>query len=123
MKKVIIILTIFLLSATAYASVVNDTTTLYFDTDIAELNSSIKKRLDSLAYYDAISTRDIITIVGYADYVGDTAYNKVLSQKRADNVKAYLLTLGLNEKNIILQGPHHSAKKSTKTGLSDFINS
>ncbi len=24
---------------------------------------------------------------------------------------------------IILQGPHHSAEKSTKTGLSDVINS
>lgn len=56
--------------------------------------------LDSLFYNDAIETKKIATIIGYADYVGEKGYNEALSQNRARYVYDYLLTMGFSATNI-----------------------
>nr|AUN37376.1 outer membrane protein A precursor [uncultured bacterium] len=45
-----------------------------------------------------------IHISGYTDRLGSTAYNKRLSQKRADAVKDYLVSRGIDSKRLIAIG-------------------
>ncbi len=44
------------------------------------------------------NTRDIasVTIVGYTDRIGSTAYNQKLSEQRANSVKEYLVAKGVS---------------------------
>jgi outer membrane protein OmpA-like peptidoglycan-associated protein len=100
LKLNIITLLLLFTSAEVKALVANDTIKLYFSLDKAELERESRALLDSLAYVDAISHKDKITIVGYADYLGDTAYNIKLSQQRANKVHSYLLDLGIERRNI-----------------------
>lgn len=59
---------------------------VYFETnerlkfDAAELDNACKKLPDN----------STATVIGYADYVGDDAYNQALSEDRARNVSEYL---------------------------------
>ena len=41
-----------------------------------------------------------VTVYGYADYVGGAAYNKGLSQQRANNVRDYLVKAGFKKQDI-----------------------
>ncbi len=69
----------------------SDTLRLYYDIDISTLNDSQHKQLDMLL--KNIKSREIISlkITAYADFLASTEYNKALSQRRADNVKQYLV--------------------------------
>ncbi|MBC7914155.1 MAG: OmpA family protein [Pyrinomonadaceae bacterium] len=69
-------------------SISSDTLKLYYQTDEKQLADKAK-RLDSLL---SIPDRKIvkISIEGYADYCGSTAYNSNLSRIRANIVKEYL---------------------------------
>ncbi len=49
----------------------------------------LSTKLDGVKY-------DTIVVIGYADRLGSDAYNKKLSMRRAESVKAYLV----NEKGI-----------------------
>jgi peptidoglycan-associated lipoprotein len=64
-----------------------------FDEDeIRELDKPVLNRFAAVAkdfYGDAT-----ITVEGFADPAGGAAYNKQLGQRRADNVKRYLTTVG-----------------------------
>jgi OOP family OmpA-OmpF porin len=63
-----------------------------FGFDKSVIMPSARGRLDDLARQAAGKDIEAITITGYADRVGDTAYNLKLSQRRADAVKTYLAT-------------------------------
>ncbi|MBS1588898.1 MAG: OmpA family protein [Bacteroidetes bacterium] len=80
----------------------NDTFSVYFDLDIAQLNREAHDRLDSLLYFNKIHTDVPISIIGYADFLNTDEYNLTLSRKRAANVRDYLLQAGLESKNIKL---------------------
>jgi OOP family OmpA-OmpF porin len=65
-----------------------------------DFNSSKLKGEAFPILYDAVKTLlknpDIkVEIAGYCDYVGSDAYNKKLSQRRAETVKAYLESKGV----------------------------
>ncbi len=64
---------------------------IHYDTGKADIKPQydvdIKKVADELNNYPMATAK----IEGYADSVGTEAYNKELSQKRADNVKQYLV--------------------------------
>jgi len=69
--------------------------TVYFGFDSAALNAQTKQQLNEVA--TTLSTaRDVRSadIVGYADSMGNAAYNQALSRKRAQAVKDYLATRG-----------------------------
>lgn len=59
------------------------------------------EKIDYGLYYNIINNADTILISGYADYIGTSTYNDVLSQKRADNVKEYLISMGIHPDNVI----------------------
>lgn len=79
-----------------------DTFRLYFDLDVPTLNEKMQKKIDLLMYNDKIITGSKLTIVGYADYLGSSEYNKQLSMKRAEDVRAYLVKYGINNSDITL---------------------
>lgn len=68
-----------------------DQRTIYFDFDSAKLTPEGIAKLDALV--DIIrSSNQIIQagVIGYADEIGNEAYNLALSQKRADAVEQYI---------------------------------
>jgi outer membrane protein OmpA-like peptidoglycan-associated protein len=81
---------------------VNDTFTVYFDLDVAEISHSERDRVDELLYYDKIKPGVPISIIGFTDYLATDEYNLELSQRRAMNVKDYLVRQGMDEKQIKL---------------------
>jgi len=62
--------------------------TIFFAFDSAELSNEAKATLDKLGQ------NGIYEVLGYASSEGNTEYNKALSQRRADAVKAYLESRG-----------------------------
>ena len=66
-----------------------------FDTNKSTLTSKAKANLDKLvAVFNEYPDTDI-QIFGYTDSTGAVAYNKTLSQQRAESVKTYLSGKGL----------------------------
>lgn len=60
-----------------------------------------------------------ISIAGFTDNTGDTNYNQNLSLLRAQNVKQYMIDLGVNENQIIVSAngiSHPAANNSTVEG-------
>lgn len=51
-----------------------------------------------------------VEILGHCDIAGSHAHNLLLSQQRADSVKDYLITVGVNEAQLIAQGYGESAR-------------
>ncbi len=74
--------------------------TITFDYRSSTISKESKKTLDDVI--DILFGLDDVTIevAGYTDAKGDAVYNKVLSQKRADAVGAYLIQSGIREKLI-----------------------
>lgn len=69
---------------------------LLFAFDLAALDSAETAKLAQLAgeIKDAALAR--VDVVGHADRIGAEAYNLKLSERRADAVKAYLVSLGID---------------------------
>jgi OOP family OmpA-OmpF porin len=66
-----------------------------FSFDKATLRADQRKALDEfLASLDGV-TYDEISAVGHADRLGPEAYNQRLSERRANAVKAYLVSKGV----------------------------
>jgi OOP family OmpA-OmpF porin len=65
-----------------------------FSFDKADLRPEGKTALDAFAGELAGARFEKITVEGYTDRIGSTAYNQTLSQQRADAVKAYLVSAG-----------------------------
>jgi len=79
--------------------------TVYFDFNKSTLNAKEKAKLDEVSKI-IIDSKEVasVDIVGYADMIGKSSYNKKLSVKRAQTVKSYLATKGLKTKNVRLEG-------------------
>lgn len=75
-----------------------------FKTNSAELTLNAKTILDKVANSLANQPGLKIEIGGHTDWVGPATYNKRLSQKRADAVKAYLGSKGANTGNMTATG-------------------
>jgi OOP family OmpA-OmpF porin len=67
-----------------------------FDFDKAALKPEGRRKLDELA--DALrgSQHDTIVVTGHTDRAGSVNYNQRLSERRAETVKSYLQTKGLD---------------------------
>jgi len=79
-----------------------DTSETYFELNIAKVSTVASMTLDSLWFTKAIAPGKKTILFGFGDYLGTDEYNMRLSQDRAQNVKDYLVALGLNEKDISL---------------------
>ena len=75
-----------------------------FDFDKATLKPEGRKKLDELA--DALrgTAHDTITATGHTDRAGSVSYNQRLSESRAQAVKKYLESKGLNVGKIVAVG-------------------
>ena len=73
---------------------------LLFETNRANIRKGALHRLDKLAAYLKSEPGRRIMIEGYTDSTGHAAYNRALSEKRAQVVKAALLKMGVGRDRI-----------------------
>jgi OOP family OmpA-OmpF porin len=91
----------------------------FFDFDKAVLKPSGKTSLDQLYEKTKEINLEVIVAIGHTDSVGDKEYNLKLSIKRAEAVKAYLLSKGLAKNRIYTEGKGEDqpvADNATKAG-------
>jgi outer membrane protein OmpA-like peptidoglycan-associated protein len=80
--------------------------TVYFEFNKSSLTMEAKHRLDHLAMKlhgagkHHHHQHQVITIVGFADRIGNAAYNEKLALRRAQAVRAYLVSKGIKAKKI-----------------------
>ena len=104
-----------------------------FDFDKATLRPEGKAKMDDLVSKLAGVSLEVIIAVGYTDRLGGDAYNQTLSQKRAQAVKDYLVSKGIEPNRVYTEGkgkanpvkqcPDPSAKGEVKNrkGLIDCL--
>jgi OmpA-OmpF porin, OOP family len=76
----------------------------HFDFDKAQLKAEGKAKLDDLVGKLKAVNLEVIIAVGHTDSVGSKAYNQKLSLRRADAVKAYLVSKGIEANRIHTEG-------------------
>lgn len=104
-----------------YAQLKNDTFSVYFDLDVALLNAHSKEKIDKLYYQEKINKTAPIAIVGYADFLASDEYNLDLSQRRANNVKQYLATFGIDVNAIRIVIGRGEVKRKDTMGRSKGV--
>lgn len=76
----------------------------FFDFDKAVLKSDGKAKLDDLASKLQGMNLEVIIAVGHTDSVGSDSYNQKLSVRRAEAVKAYLVSKGIEANRVYTEG-------------------
>lgn len=76
----------------------------HFEFDHYVLRDEVKARLDELAAKLQDAEFDQLDVLGFSDRIGDAAYNKSLSRKRALAVAQYLRDKGVPEYKIKVRG-------------------
>jgi OOP family OmpA-OmpF porin len=75
-----------------------------FDFDKAVLRPEGKAKLDELAAKVKDIKLEVIIAVGHADRFGTDKYNQKLSERRAESVKAYLVSKGVEPNRVYTEG-------------------
>ena len=91
----------------------------FFDFDKAVLKAEGKAKLDDLVGKVKGINLEVIIAVGHTDAVGADAYNQKLSVHRAEAVKAYLVTKGIEKNRVYTEGKGEKqpvADNKTKEG-------
>ena len=92
---------------------------LLFDFDKAALKADGKSKLDDLAAKVKGINLEVVIAIGHTDSVGSDAYNQKLSVRRAESVKAYLVSKGVEPNRIYTEGKGEKqpvASNKTKDG-------
>jgi len=84
-----------------------------FDFDTHELRAAGRAALDDFVAGLKHATFGVIRAVGHADRLGSEAYNQILSEDRAEAVKAYLVGKGIEPARVRAEG-RGSAQPVTK---------
>jgi OOP family OmpA-OmpF porin len=103
----------------AAASKVTYAADAFFDFDKAVVKPAGKAKLDDLVSKVKGINLEVIIAVGHTDSVGSDAYNQKLSVRRAEAVKAYLVTKGIEKNRIYTEGKGEKqpvADNKTKEG-------
>ena len=90
--------------APAAATKVTYAADAFFDFDKAVLKKEGKAKLDDLVGKVKGINLEVIIAVGHTDAVGADGYNQKLSVKRADAVKAYLVSKGIEKNRVYTEG-------------------
>jgi OOP family OmpA-OmpF porin len=90
--------------APAAASKVTYAADAFFDFDKAVLKPAGKAKLDDLIGKVKGINLEVIIAVGHTDSTGSNAYNQKLSVKRAESVKAYLVSKGIEKSRVYTEG-------------------
>jgi OmpA-OmpF porin, OOP family len=75
-----------------------------FDFDKAILKPAGKEKLDDLASKIGALDLEVVVATGYTDRIGSDKYNDRLSLRRAQAVKAYLVSKGIEANRIYTEG-------------------
>ena len=78
--------------------------TVNFDFDRYVIRPDSRSKLDDLVGKLRDVNLEVIIAVGHADRIGSDAYNMKLSVRRADSVKAYLVSKGIAASRIYTEG-------------------
>lgn len=76
----------------------------FFDFDKAVVKPEGKAKLDDLAGKVGAINLEVVIAVGHTDSVGSSAYNQALSVRRAEAVKAYLVSKGIESNRVYTEG-------------------
>jgi OmpA-OmpF porin, OOP family len=76
----------------------------FFDFDKSVLKAEGKAKLDDLVGKVKGINLEVIIAVGHTDSVGTDAYNQRLSVRRAEAVKAYLVSKGIEKNRVYTEG-------------------
>ncbi len=76
----------------------------FFDFDKAVLKPEGKAKLDDLASKVGGINLEVVIAVGHTDSTGAAKYNQALSVRRAEAVKAYLVSKGIESNRIYTEG-------------------
>jgi len=76
----------------------------FFDFDKAVLKPEGKSKLDGLVDQIKGITLEVVIAVGHTDSVGSDAYNQKLSLRRAEAVKAYMVSKGIEANRVYTEG-------------------
>ena len=76
----------------------------FFDFDKATLKPEGKAKLDDLASKLKGMNLEVVIAVGHTDSVGTDAYNQKLSMRRAEAVKAYLISNAIEANRVYTEG-------------------
>lgn len=90
-----------------------------FDFDKSVLKPAAIASLDSLVGQVKNLTLEVIIAVGHTDSIGTDAYNQKLSVRRAQSVKKYLVSKGIEPNRVYVEGKGESqpvADNKTKEG-------
>jgi OOP family OmpA-OmpF porin len=87
-----------------------------FSFDASSIRPEGKAALDTFARQLNDTRFDVITVEGHTDRLGSRAYNQRLSQKRAESVKAYLVSAGRLSPAKISTVGKGSSEPVTKSG-------
>jgi OOP family OmpA-OmpF porin len=105
--------------APAAATKVTYAADAFFDFDKAILKKEGKAKLDDLVGKVKGINLEVIIAVGHTDSVGTDAYNQKLSVRRAEAVKAYLVSKGIEKNRVYTEGKGEKqpvADNKTKEG-------
>lgn len=88
-----------------------------FYTNSSNLLPSSEKELNELGVYLLENLSLNAIILGHTDNVGDDAKNLILSQKRAESVKSFLVNIGVDENRIEAVGKGETEPRASNTDL------
>jgi len=91
-------------AAPAAASKVTYAADALFDFDKAVMKPEGKAKLDDLVGKVKGINLEVVIAVGHTDSVGAAGYNQKLSVKRAEAVKAYLVSKGIEKNRVYTEG-------------------
>jgi OOP family OmpA-OmpF porin len=103
----------------AAASKVTYAADAFFDFDKSVVKPAGKAKLDDLIAKIKGINLEVIIAVGHTDAIGSDAYNQKLSVRRAEAVKAYLVSKGIEKNRIYTEGKGEKqpvASNKTKEG-------
>ena len=90
-----------------------------FDFDKATIKPAGKAKLDELAGKVKDINLEVVIAIGHTDSIGPDAYNQKLSVRRAESVKAYLVSKGIEPNRVYTEGKGEKqpvASNKTKEG-------
>ena len=77
---------------------------VYFDFNSSKPTNASLSGVDFLVKYLKNNPSKSASIIGYADEIGNSAYNQTLSQKRAEAVKKVVVNAGIDESRLSVSG-------------------
>jgi len=77
---------------------------IYFDLESDDIKTEYVSALSKLASALKTDKKIMIKVNGFADNTGAKSYNNVLSEKRAQSVADYLISKGVNKKQVLVKG-------------------